>query len=197
MLLLLLAAGCSGTPAEGTAPDALAADPGAFDDVVAADPARADTAAVDLAGLDAGTADTVRADGVATDTGVAADVLTPADPGLRDTPAETAADTGGDAASEVATVCPDANPVGLGLACTEGLTCQYDQDCCCGSCHPRVVCDCKGARLGCYDVGACADPVCGDAVAGDGTAAEGAPDGLGGDLPAAADCGSGECVQGS
>lgn len=62
--------------------------------------------------------------------------------------------------------CP-ATPPGSGDACSEGLRCEYGEECCCGACHPSLVYTCNagvwiglhtdaclGAGISCPDAGA-------------------------------------------
>ncbi len=43
-------------------------------------------------------------------------------------------------------------------ACTGTDTCSLGQECCCGQCHPSMVCTCDGAHWGCYETDACMIP---------------------------------------
>ncbi len=65
------------------------------------------------------------------------------------------------------TGCPPAAPIGQ--ACSQdGLHCEYGTECCCGQCHPSLVCQCGGGQFGCYYTDACLIPDCPDVVdAGD------------------------------
>ncbi|HOU53488.1 MAG TPA: hypothetical protein PLQ97_06125 [Myxococcota bacterium] len=58
--------------------------------------------------------------------------------------------------------CP-AEPVLQGT-CTGALQCAYGQECCCGQCHPSLVCTCTGGTWGCQATDACLIPGCPDAL---------------------------------
>ena len=55
--------------------------------------------------------------------------------------------------------CPAAAPIGA-AGCSDGLSCEYGEECCCGDCHPSLVCDCRGGQWGCYYTDACMIPHC-------------------------------------
>jgi len=78
----------------------------------------------------------------------------PDHPGLPD-PAPDPGDAGPGA-------CPP-EPVLQGT-CTGPLQCEYGQECCCGQCHPSLVCNCLEGSWGCYATDACMIPGCPDAL---------------------------------
>ena len=66
--------------------------------------------------------------------------------------------------------CPDA--ASIGTSCTsDGLVCNYGQECCCGSCYTSTVCTCDGKGWSCYATDACLAPPsnCDDATSLDTT----------------------------
>ena len=58
--------------------------------------------------------------------------------------------------------CPADAPVGL-AACTGDLRCEYGEECCCGACHPSLVCECGDGVWGCFHTDACLAPPCEEA----------------------------------
>ncbi|MBM4395867.1 MAG: hypothetical protein FJ087_09270 [Deltaproteobacteria bacterium] len=63
--------------------------------------------------------------------------------------------------------CPATAPIGAPPTCEAGLHCEYGQECCCGKCHPSLVCECHGGAgggggWGCYYTDACMIPGCPD-----------------------------------
>ena len=58
--------------------------------------------------------------------------------------------------------CPAEPPIGVG-ACSGDAQCKYGQECCCGECHPSVVCSCEGGTWACYATDACLVAGCPDA----------------------------------
>jgi hypothetical protein len=59
--------------------------------------------------------------------------------------------------------CPAEAPIGAPPTCEAGLHCEYGQECCCGKCHPSLVCECQGGGgWGCYYTDACMIPGCPD-----------------------------------
>ncbi|MBL6976087.1 MAG: hypothetical protein ISR64_10175 [Deltaproteobacteria bacterium] len=73
-------------------------------------------------------------------------------------------DHGGDAATDpgdpgpevVSTPCHDEAPIGK--KCDGFGTCQFGQECCCGDCHPVMVCTCTGEFWGCWYTDGCLGP---------------------------------------
>ena len=56
--------------------------------------------------------------------------------------------------------CPAEAPIGE-EGCHAGLHCEWGEECCCGECHPSLVCDCvDGGMWGCYYTDACMIPEC-------------------------------------
>lgn len=56
--------------------------------------------------------------------------------------------------------CPSEPPIGVDPVCASGLECDYGQECCCGECHPSIVCNCLNGQWGCYYTDACMIPFC-------------------------------------
>ena len=83
-------------------------------------------------------------------------------------PVDVAGDQGGGA-------CPSSIEPNSG--CTGDMTCNIGQECCCGACHPSMVCTCGGGKWGCYATDACLIPpdTCAPDVVAD-PAGEVAPD---------------------
>lgn len=51
---------------------------------------------------------------------------------------------------------PEANVIGAACdASQEGVVCEYGTECCCGECHPSLVCTCGGGQFGCFATDAC------------------------------------------
>jgi hypothetical protein len=74
------------------------------------------------------------------------------------------------------TQCPAEPPLGLSGACPDNQRCEYGQECCCGTCHPSLVCTCSGGRWACYNTDACMIPGCPDAVDDPGPDSDADPD---------------------
>lgn len=55
-----------------------------------------------------------------------------------------------------AAACPAEPPIGK--KCTGSGTCEFGQECCCGDCHPSLVCTCTGEFWGCWYTDACLGP---------------------------------------
>ncbi len=66
------------------------------------------------------------------------------------------------------TSCPPEPPIG-GTCDADGAVCEFGQECCCGECHPSMVCQCDGGQWGCYSTDACLIPSCPDAGSDAGT----------------------------
>jgi hypothetical protein len=57
--------------------------------------------------------------------------------------------------------CPAEPSIGFDdPSCEAGATCEYGEECCCGVCHPSIVCNCMGGGWGCYYTDACMIPGC-------------------------------------
>jgi len=76
--------------------------------------------------------------------------------------------------------CPLQEPLGTGGCSQQGLVCQYGTECCCGQCHPAMVCECFGNGWGCYATDACMIPACPDVIEDIGFPPDGA---VGADVP--------------
>jgi len=64
-----------------------------------------------------------------------------------------------DAGSEA---CPATEPIGESCS-TDGLQCNYGQECCCGQCYNAIECTCQGTSFACMYTDACLIPGCPDA----------------------------------
>lgn len=74
------------------------------------------------------------------------------------------ADVADVATDAAAGACPAEPPFGVTEACpSDGLRCEFGQECCCGQCFASVVCLCTAAGWGCYATDACMVPACLDA----------------------------------
>ena len=57
--------------------------------------------------------------------------------------------------------CPAEPPIGSEEMCTPGQRCEWGEECCCGECHPSLVCECfDGGGWGCHYTDACMIPFC-------------------------------------
>lgn len=57
--------------------------------------------------------------------------------------------------------CPAEPPIGSSESCGAPRECDYGEECCCGSCHPSIVCHCgDSGGWGCYATDACMIPEC-------------------------------------
>ena len=45
---------------------------------------------------------------------------------------------------ELPAACPAEPPIGVAATCESGTRCEYGEECCCGVCHPSMVCHCSG-----------------------------------------------------
>ncbi|TNF28238.1 MAG: hypothetical protein EP329_18235 [Deltaproteobacteria bacterium] len=77
-----------------------------------------------------------------------------------------------DEPEDVVGACPASEPLGDSCA-TDGLHCDYGQECCCGQCYPSISCTCAGGTWACLATDACFSPSCPD---GGGDTASGACD---------------------
>lgn len=106
----------------------------------------------------------------------------------RDTgnPDDAATDASDDTAAASCPTDPFATP-----ACdTEGTRCELGQECCCGVCHPSLVCNCAGGQWACYNTDACMIPSCaGASCTSDADCAGGLPPGA-----TALSCVAGTCT---
>ena len=57
--------------------------------------------------------------------------------------------------------CPATAPQAMS-ACSGDLTCEYGNECCCGSCSPSLVCHCSGSSWGCLSTDFCLGVHCSD-----------------------------------
>ncbi|MFO0746188.1 MAG: hypothetical protein U1F43_11010 [Myxococcota bacterium] len=57
--------------------------------------------------------------------------------------------------------CAGASPGGT--CSEEGAHCDLGQECCCGACHPSLVCSCGAGQWACFYTDACLVPACPDA----------------------------------
>ena len=101
-----------------------------------------------------------------------------------------------DTSADAATSCP-ADPFATPACDTEGARCELGQECCCGVCHPSLVCNCSSGQWACYNTDACMIPSCeGAACTSDADCAGGLPPGavalacIGGTCTAEAPAGS-------
>lgn len=67
--------------------------------------------------------------------------------------------------TEVLTECPEDSEVFFGTGerptAAKDLRCEYGEECCCGECHPSLVCHADaGQQFGCYATDACMIPGC-------------------------------------
>ncbi|PKN57480.1 MAG: hypothetical protein CVU56_10795 [Deltaproteobacteria bacterium HGW-Deltaproteobacteria-14] len=87
------------------------------------------------------------------------DVADSAEPPDSAEPSDTAGPT--DASAPDATdPCPAAAP-GFEDSCTsDGLQCDFGQECCCGACYPSLSCTCSGGSWACFATDACFHPAC-------------------------------------
>ncbi len=87
--------------------------------------------------------------------------------------------------------CPVDPPIGKNGCTKPALTCNYGQECCCGTCHPSTVCSCNSdGTWACYATDACMIPSCPDAGPTDT-----AVDTIGSGCAVDADCGQGQFCQ--
>jgi len=61
-----------------------------------------------------------------------------------------------------ASECPAEVPVG-GAPCSEGASCPYGEETCCGDTYPATICECHSGQFLCYATDACLIPSCPDA----------------------------------
>ena len=107
-------------------------------DVVATDVAPGDTVDGGTAGADTADADTADANTADADSA-----------GVDTAPQDTA---------DASPSCAAAQPGGKCSA--DGEKCEIGQECCCGKCHPSMVCSCAGGTWVCYYTDACMMPGC-------------------------------------
>lgn len=160
--IAVLAVGCEeGNGGAAATPDSGAVDSGVVVDKDAAD-AQADASQNDTA--DSAVADAAPSDIAVTD--VAPTDASPSDTGASDAASTDAAST--DAAAQDTAGTPDASDAGGscaaaqpgGKCASDGEKCEIGQECCCGKCHPSMVCSCAGGTWACYYTDACMIPGC-------------------------------------
>ena len=152
-LFLLLAAGAACDTSSGGSGDTSVTDTGTADSG-SADADLTDTGATDTAGGDSGTADSGTADTAGGDSGTTD--TAGGDSGATDTAGgdSGATDSGATDTADTSALCPAEEPIGLG-ACIGDVTCEYGEECCCGECHPSIVCSCSGGTWSCHATDAC------------------------------------------
>ncbi|MCB9734479.1 MAG: hypothetical protein H6745_17990 [Deltaproteobacteria bacterium] len=74
------------------------------------------------------------------------------------------ADTGPVDASDAAGACPATTPDFSAGCSTEGLSCGFGQECCCGQCYASTSCTCSDGQWACHATDACFIPACPDAT---------------------------------
>jgi hypothetical protein len=57
--------------------------------------------------------------------------------------------------------CPDQPPLDETVIASVDLRCNYGEECCCGVCHPNMICSAlAGEEIGCFFSEACMLPQC-------------------------------------